>query len=109
MINAEEAVLLSRSYRDNYRKQERIALENKVSAEVEKAASQGLYSISMSVDSQDKDYIIEKVQLEGFQVGNIFKLSDNAHYSVEIMWNIGATPKTNAKHLAEEFAKLPEQ
>lgn len=109
MIKAEEAIRLANEYKDNYRKQERIALENKASAEIEKAARKGNYKVIMSVNYQDKDYIIEKVQREGFQVGNVFELSDKEHYSVEIIWNPAATPKTNSRSLAEEFIKRLEQ
>ena len=109
MIKAEEAIQLANSYKDNYRKQERIALENKVSAEVEKAARNGKYKVMLSIDYQDKDYIIEKVQSYGFQVGNVCKRDESTLYSVEIMWNPAATPKTTGRSLAQEFLKRLEQ
>jgi hypothetical protein len=67
MIRAEEAIQLANSYKDNYRKQERIALENEVSAEVEKAARQGEYCCIITADPDDVGYIQEKLKENGFK------------------------------------------
>lgn len=111
MIKAEEAIQLASSYKENYRKQERITLENNVSKWVEDAAKEGKYSCIVEADPKDSDYIIEKLQENGFKcevapMGS--RYGENIH--IKVCWGHQAsTPKTTGRSLAQEFLKRLEQ
>ena len=67
MIRAEEAIQLANNYKENYRKQERITLENNVSKWVEDAAKEGKYNCIIEADPRDVDYIRGKLKENGFK------------------------------------------
>ena len=86
MIKAQEAIRLTKESKENYRKQERIALENKVSAEIEKAARKGYSDTGLLVEYQDEEFIIQKLQNAGFQIGKIREMSDKKYNSIDVSW-----------------------
>ena len=113
MIKAEEAIQLANNYKDNYRKQERITLENNVSKWVEDAAREGKYSCIVVADPKDSDYIFEKLKENGFKcevvpMATQFGKENGVH--IKVWWDHQAsTPKTTGRSLAQEFLKRLEQ
>lgn len=104
MIKAEEAIKLANSYKENYRKQERIALENKITAAIEKVAREGKYTIHITVDAEDAGYIVSILEDAGYEIGYADKgaIKDKCH--IVISW-IPAENKKKVKSLAEELLK----
>ena len=104
MISAEEAIQLANSYKDNYRKQERIALENKITAEIEKAAREGKYTIHTTVHVDDAEYIVSILKDAGYEIGYADKKAIKDECQIIISW-IPAENKKKVKSLAEELLK----
>ena len=89
MIKAEEAIQLADSFKENYRKQERITLENNVSKWVEDAARKGDYSCIIGADPDDVGYIQEKLKENGFKcevvpMGTRYGEANDVH--IKVFW-----------------------
>ena len=67
MITAEEAVQFARSYRDNYRKQERKDLLKQVNDWITEAAKEGRYDCIIGVNKLDTKFIQEELVKNGFR------------------------------------------
>ena len=113
MIKAEEAIQLANNFKDNYRKQERITLENNVSKWVEDAARKGDYSCIVEADPEDVGYIQKKLKENGFKcevdrMATRYGGAERVH--IKVWWDHQAsTPKATGRSLAQEFLKRLEQ
>ena len=104
MISAEEAKQLANDFKNNYRKQERIALENRITSEIEKAAREGKYTIHTTVPAEDAGYIVPIIEEAGYEVGYVNKREINDKHDIIIRWT-PAENKKKAKSIAEELLK----
>ena len=90
MISVEEAKGLVLSHKKNYRKQERIDLENRVSAEIEKAAKEGESTCIVPVNPKDSDYIQDKLKENGFKCDMLSPVDrhvlDDNFIHIKIWW-----------------------
>ena len=104
MIKAEEAIQLANNFKDNYRKQERVALENRITSEIEKAARAGKYTLHTTVHVEDAGYLVSIIEDAGYEVGYDSKCAIKDEYHIVISW-MPAENKKKVKSLAEELLK----
>ena len=107
MIKAEEAIQLANNFKDNYRQQERITLENNVSKWVEDSARQGEYSCIIVADPRDSDYIQAKLKENGFEcevvpMGTRYGEANDVH--IKVYWD-----KQGSNYYCEQVKKVLQQ
>ena len=92
MITAEEAVQFARSYRDNYRKQERKDLLKQVNDWITEAAKEGRYNCIIGVNKLDTKFIQEELVKNGFRsevvpMGTQFgRRMHNDEVNIKVFW-----------------------
>lgn len=102
MITAQEAIALTNNAKANYRKQERIILEDAITAKIIQTAEEDRkYTCDIEVANIDKDYIISCLCKKDFQIGTVVPIDDQ-NTKIQVMWLPELTPK---KKTLKDIAK----